>query len=83
MGIIPALGLGVSGHLILWEQDTNHSLAIYLEGNATHLFKNSQHRSFDFCKNGLLSRYMLLKELDDSLMYTGNLINGINLITTG
>ena len=75
------LGLGISGHLVLWERDTNHSLAIYLEGNATHLFKNSQHRSFDFCKNGLLSRYMLLKELDDTLVSTGKLINGIDFAT--
>ena len=75
------LGLGISGHLVLWERDTDHSLAIYVEGNATHLFKNTQHRSFDFCKNGLLSRYMLLKELDDTLAYTGKLINGIDFAT--
>ncbi len=78
------LGLGISGHLVLWERDTDQNLAIYLEGNATHLFKNTQMRSFDFCNNGALSRYMLLKEYQEvngSLEYTGRIINGINVAT--
>ncbi len=79
------LGLGLSGHLVLWERDADQSLAVYVEGNMTHLFKNRQMRSFDFCTNGLLSRYMLLKELvqtpDGSFEYGGSLINGINIAT--
>ncbi len=78
------LGLGFSGHLVLWERDTNQNLAIWLEGNATHMFRNQQIRSFDFCHEGPLSRYMLLKEFtkeNDTLTYTGNLVPGINLAT--
>ena len=78
------LGLGISGHLVLWERDADQSLALWVEGNMTHLFKNRQMRSFDFCRNGLLSRYMLLKELtsvNGSLEYAGKLINAINFTT--
>ena len=78
------LGIGLSGHMVLWERDADQSLAVYVEGNMTHLFKNRQMRSFDFCHNGLLSRYMLLKELNhvgDSFEYSGRLINAINFAT--
>ncbi len=78
------LGVGISGHLVLWERDADQNLAVYLEGNVTHLFRNTQMRSFDFCNNGSLSRYMLLKELTqsgDSLVYADNLINAINFTT--
>ncbi len=78
------LGIGLTGHLVIWERDADQSLAVYAEGNMTHLFKNRQMRSFDFCHNGLLSRYMLLKELipvGDGFAYGGRLINGINFAT--
>ena len=78
------LGFGLTGHYVLWERDVDHSLAFYAEGNITHLFKNRQMRSFDFCGNGVLSRYMLLKEMvqqGNTFQYTGNLINGINFAT--
>ena len=78
------LGIGISGHLVLWSRDLDHSIALYIEGNATHQFKNTQMRSFDFCHNGFLSRYMLLKKLDlidGSYQYAGNLVNAINVTT--
>lgn len=78
------VGLGVSAHIVLLESDAHSNLAFYLEGNVVHMFKNTQMRSFDFCNNGPLSRYMLLKELkevDGQLVYAGNLINGINFAT--
>lgn len=78
------LGGGFSGHFVLWERDTNQNLAVYLEGNMTHMFKNRQMRSFDFCNHGPLSRYMLLKEFaHDNGMFsaTGNLVPGINVTT--
>lgn len=78
------LGIGFSGHLVLWERDTNQNLAVYLEGNMTHMFRNTQMRSFDFCHHGPLSRYMLLKEFTNDTgtpTFTGNLVPGINLAT--
>lgn len=78
------LGLGFSGHWVLWEKGLEHNLAVYVEGNVTHMFRNTQTRSFDFCNYGPLNRYMLLKEFEsvnDSLVYTGNLIPGINVAT--
>jgi hypothetical protein len=78
------LGIGFSGHLVLWERDADMSLAVYLEGNMTHMFKNRQMRSFDFCDRGPLSRYLLLKEFakdNGTLTYTGNLVPGINVAT--
>lgn len=78
------LGLGVSGHVVILENDAHSNLAFYLEGNVVHLFKNTQMRSFDFCDNGPLSRYMVLKELTESngeFSYAGSIINAINFAT--
>ena len=78
------LGAGFSGHMVLLEHDAESNLAVWIVANVVHMFKNTQMRSFDFCHNGPLSRYMLLKELtevDGQLQYTGNLINGINFAT--
>ena len=75
------LGVGFSAHVIMYEHTADSSFALWVEGNAVHMFKNSQMRSFDFCLNGPLSRYMLLKELDENNAYTGKLINAINFAT--
>lgn len=78
------LGGGISSHIILWEEGPDQSLGVYLEGNITHMFKSRQMRSFDFCNNGPLSRYMLLKEFtrqDSQVVPTGRIINGINFAT--
>ncbi len=78
------LGGGFSAHIVLYEYTAENNLSFWIEGNAVHMFKNTQMRSFDFCENGLLSRYMLLKELnrvDGNLVYSGNLSNAINFAT--
>lgn len=78
------LGVGIEGHLLLWQRDCGQFIAIYLDGHVTHLFKNTQCRSFDFCNKGNLSRYMLLKEFESNestLSYSGRLINAINFNT--
>ncbi len=78
------LGAGLSGHLVLWQEGLDQSLSIYLEGNITHMFKNRQVRSFDLCRQGPLSRYLLLKEFrreGEELIPTGRIINGINFVT--
>jgi hypothetical protein len=79
------LGGGLTAHSRLWQGLGDQHLSIYLEGNVTHLFKNIQIRSFDFKQNGLMSRYLLLKEIDTvsniTNAYTGNLINAIDITT--
>ncbi|MBA3751925.1 hypothetical protein H0X06_03990 [Candidatus Dependentiae bacterium] len=78
------IGVGISGHIILWQRDVESLIAFFCEGNATHLFKNTQQRSFDFCNNGPLSRYMLLKEfitVDNQFIYGGSLSNAIDFAT--
>lgn len=74
-------GAGISGHVVVWEGNCCDSLAVYVEGNVTHLFSNTQRRSFDLCKNGPLSRYLLLKELTPDGNYAHNLVSGINFTT--
>ncbi len=76
------LGGGLSTHFSL-RNDREHgcNMGLYLEGNATYMFKSNQVRSFDFKDNELLSRYMLLKEYDINNFYTGNMINAINFTT--
>jgi len=78
-------GGGLTAHSMLWYGCADQSVGVYFEGNVTHLFKNTQKRSFDFKNNGPLSRYLLLKEIDTvsnmTNAYTGNLINAINVTT--
>jgi hypothetical protein len=66
------LGGGLSAHTVLWSgEDSN--IALFIEGNVTHMFKSRQCRTFDLIDNGPFSRYMLLKEYDtDGTMFTFN-----------
>lgn len=77
------LGVGISTHITLYDDNLVHgySAGFYLEGNVTNVFKTEQKRSFDFTKNGRLSRYMLLKEFDVDNLYIGRMINAINFAT--
>lgn len=77
------LGGGAAGHISMCTDYYNYlfNLSFYFEGNVTHVFKNEQIRSFDFCQNGLLSRYILLKEFDADCNYIGRMINAINYNT--
>jgi hypothetical protein len=58
-----------------------YNLGFWIEGNVTHFFDTHQVRSFDFKNNGLLSRYMLLKEYDTAGDYNQIMINAINFTT--
>jgi len=77
------LGGGISAHTVLWSgEDSN--IALFLEGNITHLFNSRQCRTFDLKDNGPFSRYLLLKEYDTNgttYSYNGNLISA-NCFTT-
>lgn len=69
------LGVGITGAISLGSFCCNN-IAIYYEGNLTHLFSSDQVRSFDF-NNGQLSRYMLLKQIGRLVLLnnnTGNLV---------
>ena len=65
------LGAGVLGFVNLIDRDTFNA-SIYFEGNVSHMFKNYQTRSFDFCKNGALSRYLLLKQIGKMVLLNNN-----------
>lgn len=77
------LGGGISWHYTFAMDNyiNGASAGLWFEGNVTHQFANDQIRSFDFKKNGRLSRYMLLKEYDIADNYTGRMINAINFAT--
>jgi len=70
------LGVGFSLHAVLCGTES-HNLALFFEGNLTHMFKNTQCRTFDLCNAGAFSRYMLLKGFDttNGAVYNGQLIN--------
>lgn len=74
------LGGGLTGHWLLWTSpyDDRSSFGIYFKGNVTHVFKSDEIRSFDFTDNGLLSRYLLLKEL--TLRSTNTITNLTSLL---
>jgi hypothetical protein len=79
----PAFGAGISAHASLFSDHSRggRNVGFYIEGNVVHFFKHDQRRSFDFKNNGLLSRYILLKEYDINNKYLGRLINAINFAT--
>ncbi len=75
------LGGGLDAHYEFWNCD-DQSLAVWLNGYVTHLFKDTQWRSFDLKSSrdnsGCLSRYTLLKEFTPDNKYAGHLIPGVN-----
>ena len=75
------LGAGFTSHMVLWERDGDQFINIYFDLNAMHIFKARQRRSFDFCENFALSRFILLKEFDENRNYIGNTIPAINRTT--
>ncbi len=78
------LGPGVSFHYDVMQWGC-HKLGFYVNGILTHQFKHNQIRSFDLIGHGPMSRYMLLKELQEdenkNLVYSGRLINAIDFAT--
>ncbi len=80
------VGGGIDAHYDVWDCD-DQTLGVYLNGVISHLFKDTQWRSFDIKRpqhgRGIscLSRYTLLKEFDAANRFTGNLINAINFAT--
>lgn len=73
-------GLGFDGHISIIETE-NQIFQMSLLALFSYRFKSLQIRSFDFCKQGDLSRYLLLKEIDENNNYNGNLLNAIDLAT--
>jgi hypothetical protein len=75
------VGIGFTGHTRVWEKDDNQELGFFVDVNMTHLCNGTQHRSFDFCKNGFYSRYILLKEFDEDGMFAEKILPAINVTT--
>jgi hypothetical protein len=75
------IGLGFEGRVLAWESDGKHELSLFGVVHATHMCRSSQCRSFDFCRNGFASRYLLLKQFDQAGNYDGNLIPASTITT--
>jgi hypothetical protein len=75
------VGVGFTGHGQLWEKDGDQSLIIWVDANFTNMLKARQRRSFDLCKNGFFSRYILAKEFDQNGMFTEKMLPVINFTT--
>ncbi len=87
------LGVGFTGHVVIWEKDGDQELTVHAEANVTHLFGARQKRSFDligtdkqaesqnFANKRFGSRYILLKIFDENGNYTGKLAPTINKTT--
>ncbi len=75
------LGGGLQGSWEVWNCSDDHSLYLWFDGYATHLFKKCEQRTFDFRKNGCFSRFLLLKEFDACNRFTGNLISAVDFTT--
>lgn len=74
-------GFGFTGHTRIWEKDGEQELAIWVEANFTTMVKSHQVRSFDLCKNGFFSRYILAKEFDQNGIFNNNIVPVINFTT--
>ncbi|MBA2307128.1 hypothetical protein H0W26_03280 [Candidatus Dependentiae bacterium] len=77
------LGAGFTTHYSFYNDEGPEcrNAGFYIDAYCSHFFTSNQERSFDFTANGLLSRYILLKEFDINNMYTGTTINAINFAT--
>lgn len=74
-------GLGALGRILLWESEGLRQVSMIGALNITHLLSSRQRRSFDICRNGFASRYILLKQFDENNEYTGTLVPAINVTT--
>lgn len=73
------LGGGVTGHyLFCRSQDESRQFGIFLDAMVTHLFKNTQTRTFDLINNGPLSRYMIAVNNTFIAPNAANLANYVN-----
>lgn len=86
----PELGIGFTGHLLLWERDGQQRISIFADANITHLFASRQRRSFDLINpsdpnndffKGFGTRYVLTKEFNGLGNYTGRTFPTINVTT--
>ena len=75
------IGVGFTGHTRLWEKDGEQELSMFVDANFTNMLKARQRRSFDLCKNGFFSRYILVKEFDQNGMFTEKMLPAINITT--
>lgn len=86
----PELGIGFTGHALVWEKDGQQTVEIWTDINLTHLFNSRQRRSFDLINpsdpnniefKGFGTRYILAKEFDAVGNYTGVSQPAINITT--
>lgn len=75
------IGVGALGRILLWECEGRRQISLFGSLNVTHLLSSHECRSFDLCRNGFASRYLLLKQFDESNQYTRTLIPAINVTT--
>ena len=84
------LGIGFTGHLLLWERDGEQTITIWADANITHLFASRQRRSFDLFNpadpnndffKGFGTRYVLAKQFDALGNYTGVSLPAIDVTT--
>lgn len=76
------LGLGLDGHVLVWEKDGTQHLNLHGIAHLMHQFGAKQRRSFDLrCENGFGSRFILAKEFDANGTYIGQLSPVINHTT--
>lgn len=68
-----ALGLGIQADVLIMNDETHH-LAWLFDSKFRYQFKHEQRRSFDLCKNGDWSRYLLIV-LEDARCMTQPAIN--------
>lgn len=74
------LGAGITGHVNLYNCDDEHTVDFLFQGYLTHLFEREQTRVFDL-NNGVLSRYLLLKEFNADKTYAGNIYSASKFTT--
>lgn len=59
------LGAGLKGHWDFWNDNCSEDGAsLWLDGVIYHMFATRQKRTFDYLKNGVGSRYVLLKKFN-------------------
>jgi hypothetical protein len=75
------LGAGVLGNLELWNNGCDQSLSAFINANVYTMFKTNQYRTFDLKKNGVGSRYLLLKRFNPDHTYAGEIVRGPNVLT--
>lgn len=74
-------GGGLLANVEIWNNNCDQSLNMFINSYYYYMFSTRQKRTFDLQRNGVGSRYLLLKKFSNPTTYAGEIVRGPNILT--